>query len=167
MRRASLCVGLLVFGLLDGCAGERHAVPPAGSLTTPELGYDLLRGKQLAVKVVDQRSSPDFSDALVGTIQETVADALRRGSVVVDDRAANTLEIRVRGFHSELSRGEWKGCAALSTTLQLGERPEVTAFEQCVNRLDTDGTRSGDEAAAKALEDALALLLHHVDRMGR
>jgi hypothetical protein len=157
----------IVAVLAMGCAGERHAVPPVGTLVTPDVRYDLLRGKRINVRVVDERSNPELSEALVATIEDAVTSSLRHADIPLDETSSDLLEIRIRGFHTELAMGEWKGCAALSSTLKVGEKPEVMAFEQCVTKLDTAGPRSGDQAAAKALEDALALLLHQVDRMGR
>jgi len=157
----------IVAVLAMGCASERQRVPPVGTLVTPELRYDLLRGKRINVRVVDERSNPELSEGLIATIEDAVASSYRHAEIPVDERSSDLLEIRIRAFHTELNKGEWKGCAALSSTLKVSERPEVMAFEQCVTKLDTAGPKSGDQAAAKALEDALALLLHQVDRMGR
>ena len=169
MRHASSrsWLAAIVVVVAMGCASERHAVPPVGTLVTPELRYDLLRGKRINVRVVDERSNREFSEGLIATIEDAVASSLRHAEIPVDETSSDLLEIRIRAFSTELNLGEWKGCAALSSTLKVGEKPEVMAFEQCVTKLDTAGPKSGDQAAAKALEDALALLLHQVDRMGR
>jgi hypothetical protein len=160
-------LGAIVAVLAMGCAGERNAVPPVGTLVTPELHYDLLHGKRINVRVVDERANPELSEALVATVEDAVASSLRDAEIPVDETASDVLEIRIRAFHTELLRGEWKGCAALASTLKVGEKPEVMDFEQCVTKPDNAGQKSGDQAVAKALEDTVALLLHHVDRMGR
>jgi hypothetical protein len=169
MRKSSLGSWLLAIAVVlgVGCAGERHAVPPAGTLVTPDVKYDLLRGKRIAVRVLDQRSNQELSDALVATVEDAVSSSLRHAGIILDETSSEFLEVRIREFHTELALGEWKGCAALASTLSVADKPEVRAFEQCVTKLDTDGVKSGDQAVAKALEDALALLLHQVDRMGR
>jgi hypothetical protein len=170
MRKGSVCARRLVLLaiLVCGCASRRQPVPAARDLVIPPLRYDLIRDQPISVQVSDRRPKPDdYSLELVDTVRQAVSDALQRAEVRLDAASARVLEIRIDQFQADLRMTEWKGCVTLSATVKAGAQPEESRAEQCVTAHNTDGERTGDQAVAQALQDALGLLLHQIDRMGR
>jgi hypothetical protein len=154
--------------LVCGCASRRQPVPAARDLVIPPLKYDLIRDQPISVQVADRRPKPDeYSLELVDTVRQAISDALQRAEVRLDASSKRVLEVRIDQFQSDLRMTEWKGCVTLSATVKIAPQPEESRAEQCVTAPDTNGVRSGDQAVAQALQDALGLLLHQIDRLGR
>ena len=156
------CLGIIV--TLSACATSRSTVPPAVT-SFPSYRFEVLRGTDVSLTVLDQRSERDESALLVSRVTESLTTALSSNGIQIDPGAESELEVRITRLRSDFELGNWKGCTSMNAVLRRQDGDERVEADRCVTRSNMLGYRSANEALATSFIDALSELLSAIDAL--
>lgn len=166
MRRSPrFVVALVAWELaLSGCATSRSEAPTS-SPDLPRFGFPGLKGKTLAISVLDHRAERAESVRWCNTVEEDITRAMQDAGVTVSARGDHLLEIRLNALRSDFQNREWQGCAQITAVASGPTLPErkVVEARQCVTKANMSGYATADEVLEQAYHDTLAQLLSSID----